>query len=547
MSLFSRREFIAALSAAGLAPAAFAVGRNGSAKTHRGVDFLHGVASGDPLHDRVILWTRVSPNAWSDVIRGRWVVAADARLRRVVSAGEFATDIARDFTVKIDAKGLAPGKTYYYRFETHGARSPIGRTRTLELAHAHSVRMAFVSCSNYPYGYFNAYARIAERNDLDFVLHLGDYLYEYQLGGYANPLLAGIRDVVPVNEMLSLTDYRLRHALYKSDPDLQEAHRQHPFICVWDDHESANDSYRDGAQNHNPEQGEGDWQVRRRHAVHAYNEYMPIRSRSVYDERIYRHFRIGNLADLIMLDTRLHGRDMQAAFKDGQSELPSSDPIIADPGRTLLGFDQEQWLERQLWHSKVRGTRWRILGQQVMMAQLSSTFGATIINPDQWDGYAPARERLYRHLVDQQINNNLVLTGDIHSSWCSDLTLNPWDASSYNPQTGAGVVGAEFVTPAVSSPGPVPDPATAVLTAAQLSFVSPHMKYIDLYQRGYSVLDVSRERAQCEIYHVDTVDQPSSNQQLSAVFISEAGNNVVRSAESAVAPVAIADPAPVNF
>src|SRR6185295_10158229 len=164
-------------------------------------------------------------------------------------------------------------------------------------------------------------------------------------GQYANPVLAGLRDVVPANEILTLTDYRQRHALYKSDADLQEAHRQHPFICVWDDHEAANDAWRDGAENHNPEEGEGEWTVRRRQAIRAYNEYMPIRNSSRFDDDIFRRFRIGNLADLIMLDTRLHGRDLQAAFKTGQADVPSDDLIVSDSSRSLLGFDQERWLE----------------------------------------------------------------------------------------------------------------------------------------------------------------------------------------------------------
>lgn len=534
MSAFSRREFLATLSAAGIAPAAFAAGRSGDWTGAPGPAFLHGVASGDPLHDRVILWTRITPKRMADIVQGRWSVSTDHKMRRVVRSGNFATDVTRDFTVKIDAAGLAPNSTYYYRFETSGAESPIGRTRTLPLLAVRKWRMAFASCSNYPYGYFNAYARIAARTDIDMVLHLGDYLYEYGQGQYANPALAGLRDVVPSNEILSLTDYRLRHALYKSDPDLQEAHRQHAFICVWDDHESANDAWRDGAENHNPENGEGEWATRRRQAVRAYNEYMPIRSKSNSDDQIYRRFAIGNLADLIMLDTRLHGRDLQAAFKTGQSELPSNDPTIADGTRTLLGFDQEAWLERQLWNSKLRGTSWRVLGQQVMMAQLSTTFGQTIINPDQWDGYRPARERLYRHLIDNNIANNVVLTGDIHSSWCADLALNPWDGATYNPQTGAGVLGAEFVCPAVTSPGAVADPAAAEGLATQLRAVSPHLKYINLYRRGYGVIDLNHERAQCEIYHVATVDEKSDQEQLATVMVSEAGNNLVQSQSETV-------------
>jgi alkaline phosphatase D len=254
---------------------------------------------------------------------------------------------------------------------------------------------------------------------------------------------------------------------------------------------------------------------------------MPIRSKNDSDDKIYRRFSIGDLGDLIMLDTRLHGRDLQAAFKTGASELPATDPTISDGTRTLLGFDQEEWLERQLWDSKRRGTTWRVLGQQVMMAQLSSTFGQTIINPDQWDGYAPARARLLNHLRDNNIKNNVVLTGDIHSTWCADLTLNPWDSASYNPQTGKGVLGAEFVCPAVSSPGPVPGAAGDVV-AGQLRQVSPHLKYINLNRRGYGVLDLTHEAATCEIYHVETVDAKSDQEQLASVMVSEVGNNLVR-------------------
>jgi len=526
---FSRRDFLATLSAAGIVPSAFATSRDGEGTgPSPGPAFLQGVASGDPLHDRVILWTRITPKSFADVVHGRWTVAADHHMKRVVRSGSFVTDVTRDFTVKIDVAGLQEDTGYFYRFETRGAESPIGRTRTLPLQLGRGKwRMAFASCSNFPYGYFNAYGRIAARNDIEMVLHLGDYLYEYAQGQYSNPALAGLRDVQPANEILSLLDYRQRHALYKSDADLQEAHRLHPFICVWDDHESANDAWRDGAENHNPENGEGEWVVRRRNAIRAYNEYMPIRSASTFDDKIYRRFRIGTLADLITLDTRLHGRDLQAAFK-GQADLPVSDPTISDGTRSLLGFDQEEWLERQLWNSKERGTTWRVLGQQVMMAQLSSTFGQTIINPDQWDGYRPARERLFRHLIDNNISNNVVLTGDIHSTWCSDLTLNPWDSSTYNPQTGAGVVGAEFVCPAVTSPGPIPDPTAAATLAAQLRFVSPHIKYIDLFRRGYGVLDLNHERALCEIYHVATVDAKSDQEQLAKVMVSEVGNNLVR-------------------
>lgn len=544
MSRFTRRQFVAALAATGITSPAVASGVGGL-KPRKRPEFLHGVSSGDPLDDRVILWTRITPMRPQDYLVGRWTIATDPGMRRVCGRGWFWTDVTRDFTVKVDVAHLEPGRTYYYRFDCQGERSCIGRTRTLPRGKVDALRLAFVSCSNYPYGYFNAYRRIAERTDLDLVLHLGDYLYEYPVGEYVNEALAGIRDVEPANELLTLIDYRMRHAQYKTDPDLQAVHRQHPFICVWDDHESANDSYKDGAENHNPELGEGEWPLRKRLAIRAYNEWMPIRDRNVSDGRIFRSFRFGNRADLIMLDTRLYGRDKQAAFK-GAAELPTNDPEIADPNRTLLGFDQELWFYRRLSASKARGATWRLVGQQVMMAQLSTAGGANTLNPDQWDGYGPARQRLYDHLVDDGIDNMVVMTGDIHSSWCNDLSSNPWDIpGSYNPVTGQGIRGVEFVSPAISSPPPPPVPGlTPAQTAGLLQSISPHMKYIDLEKRGYVLLDIDGERVQGEVYHVGTVDAIDGSETLAAAFVNVAGANGLQPASGPTPARAAPDPAP---
>ena len=530
----NRRELIAALSALGIAPAAFARDDEPS------FTFAHGVASGDPQHDRVMLWTRVTPVDPTETLRVRWAVASDPGMKQVRQSGRFVTDRRRDFTVKVDAAGLKSGLTYYYQFEARGVNSPIGRTRTLPVGRVDRLRLAFASCANYPHGYFNAYARIAERDDLDFVLHLGDYLYEYKLGEYADAQLAGTRDVVPTHEIVTLDDYRLRYALYRSDPDLQEVHRQHPFITVWDDHETANNSWRDGAENHNPDGGEGEWRARRRGAVQAYNEYMPIRGASLSDDRIYQTLPFGDLADVLMLDTRLHGRDKQVDIKAGESDIAAADTAISDPKRSLLGRDQEAWLARELRRSKGREQPWRILGQQVMIAQLSRTQGRTIRNTDQWDGYAPTRERLYEVLRERDIRNNVVLTGDIHSSWCNDLSSNPWAASASTPE--ARIVGVEFVGPAVSSPG-LRNETQAVTDAERVRSTSPHIKYVELHKRGYGILDVTRERAQCEFYHLPTVSTRDSRQELAAVYASEAGNNGLK-VGTAESRSALAEPAP---
>jgi alkaline phosphatase D len=551
MSGLSRRHLIAALAAASASGSLLARPARASASQApgNGVNpvFAHGVASGDPLQDRVILWTRVTPRRPEDEIEVRWRVASDPRMRREVCKGSFTTDIRRDFTVKVDVEDLEPGRTYYYRFESRGARSPVGRTRTLPRGRVDAARIAFASCSNYPFGYFNAYARIAQRADLDLVLHLGDYIYEYERANpYRNPRILGQRDSIPENEIITLTDYRLRHAQYKGDVDLQEAHRQHPFVCVWDDHEVANDAWRDGAENHDP-QSEGEWSVRRRMAIRAYNEWMPIRSAGLADAVIYRSFRFGDLADLLMLDTRIHGRDLQAAFKGGVAAIPANDPVINDATRTLLGFDQEQWLYARLSESKQRGATWRLLGQQVMMAQLSQTFGNSFLNPDQWDGYRPARERLYSHLRDHYIDNVVVMTGDIHSSWGHDLVSNPWAQGSYDPATGRGVLGVEFVTPAVSSPGPLgefPDPALLAQLYGGFPLLAPHTRYVEFVRRGYTLLDIDRERVQGEFWHVDTIDQRTGNQVLARALVDEAGKNGLKAASGASSARAAPDPAP---
>lgn len=532
----SRRTFIAAAAALAASPAGLAAGHR------RGNSFDHGVASGDPLHDRVIIWSRVTPRNWEHGLTVKWRVARDPQMRQVVAKGRAETDILRDFTIKVDVTGLEPAQAYYYQFKTHGARSPVGRTRTLPV-NAQGARLATVSCSNLPAGLFNVYALIARRADLDAVLHLGDYIYEYANATYGDGTALG-RVPVPDREILSLVDYRQRHAQYKQDVDLQEAHRQHPFICVWDDHEFANNTWKFGADNHNPEQGEGDWSARKQAALRAYFEWMPIREWAG-QSRIYRQFRFGDLADLLMLDTRAHGRDQQSRAPSAGPEVgyPADDPVANDPARTLLGFDQEEWLAQSLTQSQADGVTWRLLGQQVLMAQLSLTRGQSMLNFDVWDGFVPARQRLFDTVRDRQVGNLVVLTGDIHSSWANEITRNPWDPASYDPATGRGVLGVEFATPAVSSPG-IADPAEAARKAERYLAASPHMKYVELHRRGYVLLDIDRERVQGEFWHVDTVDTPSRQETLAAAFVNEAGASRLQLIDSASPARRDTEPAP---
>ncbi|MCZ6465339.1 MAG: alkaline phosphatase D family protein [Proteobacteria bacterium] len=481
--------------------------------------FAHGVASGDPLADRVILWTRVTPppDRASGPIPVRWRLARDPGFRDVAAWGSVTTGPARDYTVKVDPVGLEPGRAYYYQFAVLDRTSPIGRTRTLPSGSVDRVRLAFTSCANYPQGYFNTYAMMAARSDLDAVLHLGDYFYEYENGAFGDGTALG-RLPEPAHETVSLSDYRTRHAQYKGDPDLQALHRQHPVIAVWDDHESANDSWKGGAENHDPER-EGAWSARKAAAIRAYLEWMPVREAPADgDGRIYRSFRFGDLADLIMLDTRLEGRDEHA---------PRDDRLrIDDPRRSLLGPTQEAWLAERLRASQQRGAAWRVLGQQVMFAPLARP--GRPVNPDQWDGYPASRSRVLDLLEGRgnagggAIDDVVILTGDIHSSWALDVPRDPFDPRRYDPATGRGSRAVEFVTPAAAA-APLGAFERVRKSLDQVEHTHPHVRFMDLDERGYVLLDLDAERAQAEWYFVDTVEERRAGERFGGAFAARRG------------------------
>jgi alkaline phosphatase D len=512
--------------------------------------FRHGVASGDPLHDRVILWTRVTPRHHGSVLV-ECKIATDPRMRRVVGRHVVGTSPDRDFTVKLDAHGLRPGETYYYQFVALGEASPVGRTRTLPL-HTDRVRLAFASCSNWTTGFFAAYGHIARRQDLDAVLHLGDYIYEYANGGFGDGTGLG-RIPAPNKEIVTLNDYRTRHAQYRTDPQLQAAHRWHPWIVVWDDHEIANDAWLDGAENHDPELGEGDWQVRKQRATRVWHEWLPVRNPQHWEApgRIYRSFHFGDLVTLSMLDTRHAGRDQQIPGlidPDTLRLIPlegTPEEVFAeisrriagynDPGRQLLGVEQERWLAQQLLGPRHRKARWHVLGQQVMMGQLSVADPALPpgvrlpINADQWDGYAGARERLLQFIKASRIDNVIVLTGDIHSSWANDIARDPYGAG-YNPARDSLAV--ELVCPGISSPfftdaNPQLVKGLECLTRA----TNPHTRFVDFERNGYVVLDIDRSRARSEWYHLDDVRNPDSAEALVAAVQVDAGKTHITQVE----------------
>ena len=497
--------------------------------------FRHGVASGDPLADRVVLWTRVTPKAPGGAETVSWQMARDPKMAQVVKRGEVQTGAARDFTVKVDVTGLDAGTPYYYRFESMGGRSAIGRTRTLPAAGVARIRLGVVSCSNLPQGYFNAYACLAKRADIDAVLHLGDYLYEYANERYGDGRRFGPGRVpAPNKEMVALQDYRERHAQYKADPDSQEIHRQHPFIVTWDDHEFTNNSWSGGAENHDPDQGEGEWSARRVAAVQAYYEWMPIREDAqTLNGRIYRTFRFGNLATLFMLDTRIAGRDEQSTREDSAtSDLPA---------RQLLGAEQEGWFAEQLVTSVRNKANWNVLGQQVMFAPQTQS-GQRPGNPDSWDGYRSSRARVFDMIERAKVSNFTVLTGDVHSSWAYDLPRRPFDG--YDKATGKGSVGVEFAGTSVSSPsnlGAGPGGEKQLLDAMA---ARPHLHYVDGRYRGYFVLDLTRERLQADYYAVKTVFDRTTDERFAKGFISESGRNHLIESSSPAGPAKAPEPAP---
>lgn len=483
--------------------------------------FRHGVASGDPQSDRVILWTRVTPRS-TGAQRVSWVLASDAKVTQIVARGEVETGAARDFTVKVDPSGLKPGTTYYYRFSAAGEQSAVGRTKTLPANNVSHVRMGVVSCSNLPQGYFNAYACLANRPDLDVILHLGDYIYEYANAQYGDGTKFG-RIPSPNKEMVALADYRERHAQYKADPDSQAIHLQHPFICVWDDHEFANNSWMGGAQNHgNDGQAEGDWMTRRRAATQSYFEWMPIREDAqTKQERIYRTFQFGNLASLVMLDTRLIGRDEQTTADQSA--------IIESTSRQLLGLEQEQWLAEQLVTASKQRASWTLLGQQVMFAQQTPT-GARAGFADTWDGYRSARSRVFDMVERAKLGNFAVLTGDVHSSWAYDLPRDPFGA--YDSATGKGSIGVEFAGTSVSSPSSIGRGPEGPKQLADLRAARPHLHYVDGRYRGYFIVDLTREKLQADYFAVRTIEERSTVERFEAGFITETGKNHLIKASS---------------
>jgi alkaline phosphatase D len=493
--------------------------------------FRHGVASGDPLPDRVILWTRVTPTAESlpgsgagPAITVTWEVAEDAAFTRIVRAGNQATSAESDHTIKVDAAGLAPDRWYFYRFGFDGEHSPAGRTKTAPsaLATPAGLRFGVVSCSNYQAGHFAAYRHLAQRGDLDAVIHLGDYIYEYGPAEYGS-----FRAHEPAHEIRTLADYRIRHAQYKTDPELRLLHATCPWIITWDDHETANDAWSGGAQNHT-EGEEGTWVQRRASALRAYQEWMPIRLGE--QGRIYRRLRFGTLAELSMLDLRSY-RSRQV----GYDNLGGAD----DPDRTITGPEQLAFLREGL---VVPDVRWKLVGNPVIFSPvlvppLPQIIGAPLadltglfprdglpVNPDQWDGYQHDRHALIAYLADNRVRDTVFLTGDIHTSWAFEV---PIDAGLY---PFSPTVATEFVVPSVTSDNideitGLPPRTVSIAAEAAVATLNRHLKWVELDSHGFAVLDVRPERVRMDWYFLADRERADSAATRVKSFTVAAGSN----------------------
>ncbi|MFF5186376.1 alkaline phosphatase D family protein [Streptomyces sp. NPDC000345] len=470
--------------------------------------FLHGLASGDPLPDGVLLWTRVTPSAEAvpgsglgPDIEVSWTVARDKALTNVVAKGSTTATAASDHTVKADIRGLEPATDYWFRFSAGGTDSPVARTRTAPAAGAPvaNLRFGVVSCANWEAGYFSSYRHLAARGDLDAWLHLGDYIYEYGTGEYGARGTV-VRPTSPTHEILTLADYRTRHGKYKTDPDLQALHAKAPVVAIWDDHEFANDTWSGGAENHT-EGTEGTWTARQAAAKQAYFEWMPVRP--AIAGTTYRRLRFGKLADLSLLDLR--------SFRSQQVKVGNGS--VDDPDRTLTGRAQLDWLKAGL---KASDTTWRLVGNSVMISPFAiGSLSADLLKPlakllglpqeglalntDQWDGYTDDRRELLAHLRSNAIGNTVFLTGDIHMAWANDV---PVDAGTYPLSASAAT---EFVVTSVTSDNlddivKVPEGTLTAIAAPIIKAANRHVHFVDTDRHGYGVLDITADRAQMDYY-----------------------------------------------
>jgi len=575
MSTITRRNFLK-ISAVAASTLVISTGLSGCGSSNNdenlNVSFNHGVASGDPLSDKVIIWTRITHDneTLSSDISVDFEVSTDENFVSIVNNGTYTAQESEDFTVKIDVQELNAGTKYYYRFISNGTTSPVGKMKTLPVENPDQVKMAVFTCANYPNGYFNAYSEAAKVEDLDVSIHVGDYIYEYGMyedddfevktPAYATSNAQTIDRALPDDnntECIELNDYRKRYALYHTDSGTQAIHSHCPMIVVWDDHEIANDTYKDGAQNH--DESEGDFEIRTQEALQAYFEWLPIRPIDNKKE-IFRSFDFGTLVSLHMLETRIFGRDKQLSYGDyydasGNFDSDTFTQDLTSDTRTMLGSEQLAWLQGQLSNSSAT---WQVLGQQVLMnrmslpaelltviAQLESADDTTAsalleslntsltelvtiktrilqgddtvtdtekarvntvlpYNLDAWDGYFYERETILGTV--EALNKNLVvLAGDTHNAWASNLT-----------DMNGNQIGVEFATPSVTSPG-LEEYVGLTSTEASLQFEGAlqllinDLQYTNTYDRGFMTVTFTQNDVETKWQFVDNYDSTTYN------------------------------------
>jgi len=522
--------------------------------------FETGVASFDPTETGVIIWTRYSAGSDAEIT---WEISKDANFSQITRKGQAGASSTNDFTIAVDVQNISSNTKYYYRFYNAKTKqvTVTGETRTLpsKTDSVNDVKMAVVSCSNFPAGLFNVYGAIAS-SDVDVVVHLGDYIYEYAPGQYGtNPFTNSLgREHKPSREIVSLSDYRERYRQYRGDKNLQLLHQKKPFICVWDDHEFANDTYKSGAENHQP--AEGDFQMRKMAAFQAYSEYIPLKTGK--DLRIYRSFNFGNILSLYMMDTRVIARDKQMSYSDyidngGNFDQTKFKTDLLSPSRKLIGSEQMNWLGSQI---NSDTAKWKVLGQQILMTKMlipaelllllnqilaevdhfgsaqPATMQALInaisqlvvikmrhkqsdpsltaqeiaritttlpYNLDAWDGYFAEREQLYAMLSGKNV---VVLAGDTHNAWLGKLT-----------DMQGKYIGTEIACSSVSSPGLeaylgiTADPSKAVELAQAFTVLIDDLEYANLYKRGYTYLKFTSSGSEAEWRFVDSVTTETIN------------------------------------
>ncbi|KAL5641152.1 hypothetical protein ACGC1H_001589 [Rhizoctonia solani] len=507
-----------------------------------GIAFSHNVASGDPLDTSVLLWTRAYPQGagpdQSIPVCVRYQVYDNAQLKgNVVTKGSAFTSWDVDFTVKVEARNLKADTWYWYTFNdctNPSVTSPVGRTRTIASANTPAQKvnggkpltLGVFSCSNYPFGFFNAYGYAAKSTDADIMVHLGDYIYEYGEGHCASR--APLNRTVSDRELATLSDYRARLALYRTDESLAYNHQYFPWILVWDDHEVADNSWKAGTTDSNDTISGCKYSPsgtcfsdRKLSAVRAYHEWIPIRQVALDDKlRIWRNFQIGKLLDLTMLDTRNYDRDLTDVYYNTKFV----DSIHKGENRSIMGLKQEKWLEQQLLQSKSRGAVWRIIGQQVVFTQLN-LLGT--LNLDSWDGYTANRKRILDLLYKRKIDNTIILSGDSHANWVSDLAY-PNDTTTYNSTTGQGAIGVEFAGTAVSSPSPLGEgisPVVADTVSKQLVASNPDLQWSEGSWRGFFTLSLAPSNLTAKFYAMKSLNTTNTDAFVSAEFHVTAGAN----------------------